>query len=241
MSSAATLVWGGTHLEISYDLTSGGAVLRSLSVAPSSVYAQGTSHLLEDWRGFLDHVGTDGSVELRDPDPALRVLLEAFGFRGGVGPGQVMRLRPEVEAPLPVFGSVRPGGFEAGCLIRLASGEEVPARDLDVGDRVAVGGVVTEIIEGLISRVARSEAGLVSALNAVWDGSGWVRTPDHPAFEPEERPSGVRCLFLTTERHLVRAGGYLFTDMWETEAARAERFGMQPKVLAILNGRGPDG
>lgn len=240
MNSPVTRVWAGTHLEITYDLARRGAVLRSLSVTPSSVYAQGTSHLLEDWRGFLRQIPTDGPVELRDPDPDLRVLLETFGFRGGVGPGRVMRLRPGTEPPPPVFGSVRPGGFEAGCLIRLASGEEVPARDLDVGDRVADGGVVTEIIEGLISRVARSEAGLVSALNAVWNGSGWVRVPDHPAFEPEERPSGVRCLFLTTERHLVRAGGRLFTDMWETGAARAARFGMQPEVLRILNGGAPD-
>lgn len=214
--------------------------MRSLSVAPDAAYAQGTVHLVRDWDAFRSLIGECGPVELRDPDPALRILLERIGFRGGVGPGAVMRIRPDSPLPLPVFGSVRPGGFEASCLIRLASGEEVPAGDLDVGDRVADGGLVTEIIEGLISRLARCETGAVSALNAVWDGSGWVRTPDHPAFEPEERSEGARCVFLTTQRHLVRMGGHLFTDMWETEEARSERFEMQPEVLRVLNGGAPD-
>jgi len=151
-----------------------------------------------------------------------------------------MRYAPETPLPLPVFLSVRPGGFTAESPIRLLDGQEIAVSALDVGDEVSEGGVVTEIIEAIISETCRCEAGQVSAMSAVWDGRGWVRVAEHPHFLPEHHPDGVRAFFLTTQTHRVRMGEWIFTDSWETDAAREERFSMAPHILALLNGRVAD-
>lgn len=228
------------HLEITFELETGPVVLRAMEVKPSGLLSQGTAQIRQDWADFLGCIGAVRAMELRDPDPSQRLLLELIGFRGSVGPGSVMRYRPDQPAPLPVFGAVRPGGFSVGTLIGLEDGREVPAGDLDVGDRLDQGGMITEIIEALISETARCTSGCVSALSAVWNGQAWVRVANHPDFTLETRQDGVRFVFLTTETHLVRMGKHLLTDSWETEAARAERFDMQPEVLRILNGAHTD-
>lgn len=232
--------WSGEHLKITYGLEPGRLVLRAIDVDPSALLSQGTARIRQDWAAFLERVASGRAIELHDPDPSQRLLLELIGFRGDVGLGGVMRFRPDLPRPRPVFGAVRPGAFSEDTLIRLEDGREAPARDLDVGDRLDQGGMITEIIEGLISETARCASGCVSALSAVWDGQAWVRVTNHPDFTPEPRPEGARFLFLTTERHVVRMGEHLLTDSWETEAARAERFDMQPEVLRVLNGANAD-
>lgn len=232
--------WSGAYLKITYTQDAGRVVLRKVEVDPSALLSHGTVRIRQDWAAFLSHVGTEPDIELRDPDPSQRLLLELIGFRGDVGHGADMRYSPDLPAPLPVFCAVRPGGFSEETLIRLEDGREAPARDLDVGDRLDQGGMISEIIEGLISETARCASGRVSALSAVWDGQAWVRVTNHPEFTLETRQDGVRFVFLTTETHLVRMGEHLLTDSWETEAARAERFNMQPEVLRVLNGADAD-
>lgn len=228
--------WSGLHLKISFDSDDSGIRITDFRADDEAVQAQGGAHLRADWDRFLREVGTGSRLTLQDPDPAFRLLLEQFGFRGATGPGQAMRYDPHSPLPLPVFLSVRPGGFSAGSLIRLADGRWLPACELDVGDELDEGGTLTEIIEGLISETCRCEAGSVSALSAVWDGRAWVRVAEHPDFTPEHAPEGVRTFFLTTRTHRVRMGERVFTDSWETEAARQERLSMLPYVLSVLNG-----
>jgi hypothetical protein len=232
--------WSGAHLTIGFDPDDDGVSITDFRADDEAVQAQGGAHLRADWERFLRDVGTRSHMTLRDPDPALRILFEQFGFRGATGPGREMRYDPQTPPPLPVFLSVRPGGFSAGSLIRLADGRCLPACELDVGDELDEGGTMTEIIEGLISETCRCESGSVSALSAVWDGCAWVRVADHPDFTPEHRPEGVRTFFLTTRTHRVRVGERVFTDSWETEAARQERLSMLPYVLSVLNGTSAD-
>lgn len=233
--------WTGAHLTISFDLHDHGMNITDLRTDDEVVQAQGGAHLRADWERFLRDVGTRSHMTLRDPNPELRILLEQFGFRGATGPGRQMRHDPQSPAPLPVFLSVRPGGFSAESLIRLADGRWLPACALDVGDELDEGGTLTEIIEGLISETCRCEAGSVSALSAVWDGRAWVRVAEHPDFTAEHAPEGVPTFFLTTRTHRVRMGDRVFTDSWETEAAREERLSMLPYVLSVLNGVAADG
>jgi hypothetical protein len=229
------MIWTGSHLTISFSHQDESVIINEIFVSEEAVLAQGGAHLRSDWDQFLREAGVTDHLIIQDPDPALRLLLEQFGFRGAAGCLREMRYAPQTPLPRPVFGSIRPGGFSAESLIRLADGREIPACELDLGDELREGGTLIEIIEGFITSTCRCESGSVSALSAVWDGEAWVRVADHPDFTPEYSPEGVRTFFLTSRTNRIQMGDRIFTDSWETDAARQERLSMLPYVLSVLN------
>jgi hypothetical protein len=222
----------GDHMDIHFSQVEGRAILVAIEPHPETYLRPGAEHLVRDINGLLSKLSAEGVREIiAVPDrSATRLTLEEAGFRGE----GVMRYAPDLPPPTPTLDMGRPGGFGPDTLILLDGGASVPAAALSPGVQIADGGRVEEIMMAQIRQICLLEGQIYGPLNRVRTADGGVVITTLPGAVVEET-TGTDMIWLVTQRSRVRAGGYLFEDMWGSAALRQTRRISQAEVIAALN------
>lgn len=110
------------------------------------------------------------------------------------------------------------GCFPKGTLVDLANGHKRPIEQIEIGDELAEGGIVTKTIQGsAIGTDWFSYKGvIVTGDHAVFENNKWIRVKDSDLSEP------LGCKFqtlynLSCENHELLIGGLTFSDFDEVD------------------------
>ncbi|MCE6958091.1 hypothetical protein LAZ40_03345 [Cereibacter sphaeroides] len=171
-----------------------------------------------------------------------RMLLARFGFfleqdrmvlrRGD--PAAVLRARLDAAT----LEEMTTCAFDPDCPVRMADGTFRMIGELDVGEEVAEGGLVTAVMRGR-HRSGVLLDGLGMGINtAISLEGGWIRVSDHPRAVPFHREAGAEGVSVATLNHRLRIGPWLCADFFETNSRMAELSALSDLALAAMNRQG---
>jgi hypothetical protein len=139
------------------------------------------------------------------------------------------------------FNRISGSSFEPHLKVRMEDGSEMPIGDLDIGLRVAGGGMVMGILTG------RQRMGMLlgehrfSASGAVQINGEWIRMEDHPDAQLLFDEDGWVGRAIKTEHHVLIVEGYLFADFVESEARAQGMREMSDQAIGLMNAEHANG
>lgn len=187
---------------------------------------------------FIRHLRNFPSSEIRVTSmrSGFSMLFARFGFVQNEG---IMVWRSDMpETPssdAATFNRISGSSFEGHSRILMEDGREIPIQELDVGDRVAEGGLVTGISRGRQRTCHEVNGCRFSSAAPVFMDGMWMRVEDHPDSEYIFCDKGWDGYGIKTEKHLLKVEGYLFADFMECPERIDSLKGMSDQAMELMN------
>jgi len=138
----------------SIDRNADRVIVKDFEIEEGLLMAFGEEHYLPAFRQFVDWVEREDVPEIRfEVDRSgYRMLLARFGY--ALESGVMIKrsgdeeLAKKSRLAAATFDSMSGSAFAADALIKMSDGSSKPVSALEVGEEVAVGGLVTTILRG---------------------------------------------------------------------------------------------
>lgn len=200
----------------------------------------GEEGYLSALRKFVEHLSSRGKETIHVPVTrnGYRMLLSRFGFvyqdgvmvKGATSPASNM----DASTMEAVAGSL----FTADAALRMSDGNFKSVCDIDVGDEVYSGGLITSIFKGRQRRFVQIGEIICSTESVLFFGGEWIKAKDHPDAVEMCFPDGVEGYSISTvERHFY-VSDMLFAGFYETRRFEEELHEFSDVALEAMNGSG---
>jgi hypothetical protein len=225
----------------SIDRTSDRVIVRDFEIEEGLLMAFGEEHYLPAFRQFVDWIERDVIPEIRfEVDRSgYRMLLARFGYalENGV---MVKRsgdeeLAKKSRLAAATFDSMSGSAFAPDALIKMADGTLKPVCELEVGEEVAIGGLVTTILRGRQRNVTDLGNIRCGSGSGIYHAGRWIRAKDHPDAKMVHLPEGLEGYTIGTINHRMEVNEELFSDFYETVTRYKELSDFSDQAVAIMN------
>ena len=198
-------------------------------------------HYLPALKEFLTYIELNDPTEIRikvDRN-GYRMLLARFGYapKDGVmikrtGDLEVTRI---ARLAATNFDSMSGSAFAADARIRMADGNHKLVSELEVGEEVAIGGLVTAICELRQRNITDLGSMHCGSGSGVFHEGRWLCARDHPEAIAIDLYDGLECYMIVTLNHRMMVNDELFSDFYETVTRQKELLDRSDEALAIMN------
>ena len=219
--------------------TGGEARVDDLEIDEGLLMTFGEEGYLPALTAYLAEIETraTGRVSISSGRSGYRMLLARLGYEARDG-AMVKDARAPRKDPSPAaatFDSISASTFGEESRILMADGTRRMVAQIDVGDRVAHGDVVTAIMRGRHRDIVDIGPILCGGASVVRHAGRWIRARDHPEARRTWFPDGMEGVTLATRTHVFEVNGVIFADFHETEAHRLEMLAFSDQALEIMN------
>ena len=167
------------------------------------------------------------------------MLLARFGYalENGVMIKRKGDLEPTRGAPLAAatFDSIPGSAFAADASIRMADGSHKPVSELEVGQQVAIGDLVTAICKRHHRNATDLGSVRCGSSSGVFYDGRWLRARDHPEAIAVYLRDGLESYSIETINHRMVVNDRLFSDFMETVTHKQELVDFSDQALVIMN------
>lgn len=225
----------------SIDRSDLGVVVRDFEIEEGLLMAFGEEHYLPAFKEFVAWIEKDDVPEIRFKvdRSGYRMLLARFGY--ALENGDMVKrsgdeeLAKKSRLAAATFDSMSGSAFASDALIKMADGSLKPVSKLDVGEEVAVGGLVTTILRGRQRNVTDLGNIRCGSGSAIFFDGRWIRAKDHPEAQPVYLHEGLEGYTIGTMNHRLVVNDEMFSDFYETITRYKELADFSDQAVAIMN------
>jgi hypothetical protein len=215
--------------------------VKDFEIEEGLLMAFGEEHYLPAFKQFVTFIEAEDTPEIifDVSRSGYRMLLARFGY--ALEHDVMVKRKGDEELAkksrlaAATFNSMSGSAFSAEALIKMQDGILKPVSELDVGEEVAMGGIVTTILRGRQRNIIDLGSVQCGSGSGVFHNGEWIRAKDHPDATPVYFRDGMEGYTIGTMNHRMVVNDEIFSDFYETVTRYTELSDFSDQAVAIMN------